>query len=682
MENVQEINGCSVYQKVKYTASAFMGKVLTWWNSHIRILIREVAVSMSWNDFKFMMIKDFCPGHEMQKLETELWNHVMVRASNVMYNDRFHELARLVPHLVTPESRKIERGNVGKPSMDKNGRDNNKRTMTGNAFASTVNPVGRDNTGIEPSELGFRYKIKIASGPHGSFYMIIGMDWLSNHKDEIIFHEKVVRTPLPDGKVLRVLGERPKEKTRLLMIAKASDNKQEEIVVVRDFTEVFSDDLSGLLPLWEIEFRIELIPRAVPIVKSPNRLAPSELEELSGQLKELQDKCFIRPSSSPLEALVLFVKKKDGSFRMCSDYKELDKLTVKNLYSLPRIDDLFDQLQGIGLGCVLMQRESFSDYDCEIRYHPGKVNMLTDALSRAMILTLQSSIKDRILTAQKEAMDESVGIRKALDEMIKQRRADKMYYDLRDRPSGLLQQPEIPVWKWEGIAMDFVTKLPRTSSGHDIIWVAGHGVPISTISDRDSQFISRFWQSMQEALGTRLDMSMAYHPQTNGQSERTIQTLEDMLRACVLDFGGSWDVHLSLFKFSYNNSYHSSVRCALFEALYGRKCRSPIIWAEIKDRLKAARDRQKSYADMRRKPLEFSVGHVVYRLSLPEELNGVHDMFYVSNLKKCLADLTLQVPLDEIQVDSKLNFMEEHVEILEKEFKKFERSIIAIVKVR
>ncbi|GJU66870.1 reverse transcriptase domain-containing protein [Tanacetum coccineum] len=441
--------------------------------------------------------------------------------------------------------------------------------------------------------------------------------------------------------------------------------------------------------------------------------------------------------------------------------------------------------------------ELFSDYDCEIRYHPGKANVVADALSRkervkpkrvrAMNMTLQSSIKDRILAAQKEAVDESAGLQKGLDEMIEQRSdgtlyyldriwvplkgdvrtlimdeahkskysvhpgADKMYYDLRDRywwpgmkkdiaeyvskcltclkvkaehqrPSGLLQQPEIPVWKWEGIAMDFVTKLPRTSSGHDTIWVimdrltksahflpmcedykmdrlarlylneivARHGVPISIISDRDSRFTSRFWQSMQEALGTRLDMSTAYHPQTDGQSERTIQTLEDMLRACVLDFRGSWDVHLPLVEFSYNNSYHSSVRCAPFEALYGRKCRSPIMWAEIgegqlirpelvqettekisqiKDRLKAARDHQKSYAGRMRKPLEFSI-------------DGVHDTFHVSNLKKCLADPTLQVPLDEIRVDDKLNFVEEPVEIMERDFKKLKRSRIAIVKVR
>nr|GFC84635.1 putative reverse transcriptase domain-containing protein [Tanacetum cinerariifolium] len=226
--------------------------------------------------------------------------------------------------------------------------------------------------------------------------------------------------------------------------------------------------------------------------------------------------------------------------------------------------------------------------------------------------------------------------------------------------------------------------------------VARHGVLISIILDHESRFTSRFWQSMQDVLGTRLGMSTAYHLQTDGQSERTIQTLKDMLRACVLDFGGSWDVHLPLVEFLYNNSYHSIVRYAPFEALYGRKCRSPIMWAEIKDRLKAAHDRQKSYADKRRKPLEFSVGDyvllkvspwkgivrfgkkgklaprfvgpfeiiekvgpVAYRLDLPEELNGVQDTFHVSNLKKCLADPTLQVSLDEIRVDAKLNFVEE-----------------------
>ncbi|GKD14115.1 putative reverse transcriptase domain-containing protein [Tanacetum coccineum] len=188
--------------------------------------------------------------------------------------------------------------------------------------------------------------------------------------------------------------------------------------------------------------------------------------------------------------------------------------------------------------------------------------------------------------------------------------ADKMYYDLRDlywwpehqKPSGQLHQPEIPEWKWENITLDLVTRLPKSNSGYDAIWVimdkltksthflpiredfkmerlariyineivTRHDVPVSIISDRDGRFTSHFWQALQMALGPRLNMSMAYHPQTDGQSERTIQTLEDMLRACVMDFEGSWDTHLPLIKFSYNNSYHKSIKCAPFEALYGR----------------------------------------------------------------------------------------------------------------
>ncbi|GJY81284.1 putative reverse transcriptase domain-containing protein [Tanacetum coccineum] len=195
--------------------------------------------------------------------------------------------------------------------------------------------------------------------------IVTSMDWLSNYKAEIICHKKVVRIPLPDGKVLRVVGERPKEKARLLMSVKASDKKQEEVVVVRDFPEVFPDDLSELPPIREIEFRIELTPGATPIAKSPYRLAPSKLEELSGQLKELQDKGFIRPSSSPWGASVLFVKKKDGFFRMYIDYRELNKFNVKNRYPLPRIDDLFDQLQG---------SQFFSKIDLRSGYHQLRVH--------------------------------------------------------------------------------------------------------------------------------------------------------------------------------------------------------------------------------------------------------------------------------------------------------------------
>ncbi|GKB29351.1 putative reverse transcriptase domain-containing protein [Tanacetum coccineum] len=274
--------------------------------------------------------------------------------------------------------------------------------------------------------------------------------------------------------------------------------------------------------------------------------------------------------------------------------------------------------------------------------------------------------------------------------------------------------PGIGGLKWEGIAMNFVTKLVRTSSGHDTIWVimdrltksahflpmrkdykmdrlarlylneivARHGVPISIISDRDSRFTSRFWQSMQEALGTRLDMSTAYHPQTDGQSERTIQTLEDMLRACVLG-GGSWDVHLPLVVFLYNNSYHSSVRCASFEALYGRKCRSLFLWAEVGEG-------QLIGPELVQETTE-KISHIKDRLKATQSPwkcvvrfggdKGKLLLEFVGPFEIVEKNPTLQVPLDKIRVDAKLNFVEEPVEILEKEFKKLKRSRIAIVKV-
>ncbi|GJZ64283.1 putative reverse transcriptase domain-containing protein [Tanacetum coccineum] len=773
------------------------------------------------------------------------------------------------------------------------------------------------------------------------------------------------------------------------MEKKSDEKRLEDIPVVREFLEVFPEDLPGLPPVRQVEFQIDLILGAAPVAQAPYRLAPSEMQELSNQLQELADRGFIRPSTSPWGAPVLFVKKKDGSFRMCIDYRELNKLTVKNRYPLPRIDDLFDQLQGSSvyskidlrsgyhqlrkkyiwrenqesafqllkqklceapilalpegnenfivycdafhqvLGAVLMQRENviacasrqikpneenyttydlelgavvfalkiwrhylygtkctvftdhkslqhildqkelnmrqrrwlelLADYDYEICYHPGKANVITDALSRkerikplrvrSLVMTIHPNLPSQILKAQTEAlkeeniksenlrrMDKSFNIRPDETRCIKNRSwlllfgnlrdlimhesykskysihpgSDKIYQDLKklywwpnmkaiiaeyvgkcltcsrvkaecQKPSGLLVQPEIPMWKWERITMDFITKLPKTSNGHDTIWVivdrltksahfiptretdsmetltrlyikeivSRHGVPISIISDRDSHFTSRFWKSLQSALGTQLDMSMAYHPETDGQSERTIQTLKDMLRACVIDFGKGWERHLPLVEFSYNNSYHASIKAAPFEALYGQKCRSPDLdptlrsrsckdktilgripilttlhetiekIVQIRQRLQAARNRQRSYANIIRKPLEFQVGDrvmlkvsprkgvirfgkqgklnpryirpfkilerispVAYKLELPEELSNVHSTFHISNLKKCLSDESHVIPMKELRLDDKLNFVEEPVEIMDREAKQLKQSRIPIIKVR
>ncbi|GJV22563.1 putative reverse transcriptase domain-containing protein [Tanacetum coccineum] len=269
--------------------------------------------------------------------------------------------------------------------------------------------------------------------------------------------------------------------------------------------------------------------------------------------------------------------------------------------------------------------------------------------------------------------------------------------------------------------------------------VTRHGIPVLIICDRDPRFASNFWRLLQKALGTNLYMSTAYHPQTNGQSERTIQTLEDMLRACVIDFGKGWVNHLPLVEFSYNNSYHASIKAAPFEALYGRKCCSPVCWAkvgevqltgpeivqettekviQIKQRMQAARDRQKSYADLKHKPMEFQVGDnvmlkvsswkgvvhfgkrgklnpryvrpfkvlekvgsVAYKLELPQKPSRVHNTFHVSKLKKCYSDDPLVVPLEGLHVNDRLHFAKELVEIMDREVKQLRQSHVPIVKV-
>ncbi|GJS35361.1 putative reverse transcriptase domain-containing protein [Tanacetum coccineum] len=400
------------------------------------------------------------------------------------------------------------------------------------------------------------------------------------------------------------------------------------------------------------------------------------------------------------------------------------------------------------LGHVVNSKELFSDYDCEIRYHPGKANVVADALSgkermkprqaRAMSMTIHSSIKAMILKAQSEASkgaNSPTEMLKGLDKQFERKEDGGLYLAERiwapvygnlrtlimneahtikmkkdialyvskcltcskvkvehQKPSGLLQQPEIPEWKWENITMDFITRLPRTSSGHDLIWVIVDRLTKSTYllavrEDYKTERLARLYIN-------EIVASTAYHPKTDSQSERTIQTLEDMLRAYAIDFGES----------------------NLIGPDIVQETTDKIV--KIKERIKAARDRQKSYADNQRKPLEFSVGDkvllkvspwkgvvcfgkrsklspryvgpfevveqvgpVAYRLRLTQELIGIHDTFHVSNLKKCLADVNLHVPLKEIKIDDQLRFVEEPIEIMDREVKKLKRSWIPIVKV-
>ncbi|GJX30828.1 putative reverse transcriptase domain-containing protein [Tanacetum coccineum] len=427
-----------------------------------------------------------------------------------------------------------------------------------------------------------------------------------------------------------------------------------------------------------------------------------------------------------------------------------------------------------------------SDYNCEIRYHPGKANVVADALShkernnplqvRAFVRTIRLNLPKKKLEAQIEAQKpenpkkEDVGgmIKKDILKEKLEPRANRTlclngrswlpcYGDLRtvimheSHKSKYFIHPGYKkmyqgmkkLYLWPNLKANIATYVSKClmyakvkaehqrPSGYDIIWVivdrltkstifvpmaetdllerlvrmylkevvTRHGIHVLIICDRDPRFTLNFWRSLQKALGTNLDMSTTYHPQTDGQSKRTIQTLKDMLCACVIGFGKGWVSHLPLVEFSYNNSYHASIKAVPFEALYGRKCRSPICWVEVGEVQLTGPEIHK--------PMKFQVGDrvmlkvlpwkgvvrfgkwgklnpryvgpfkvlakvgaVAYKLELPEELIRVHNTFHVSKLKKCYADEPLAVPLDGLHIDDKLYFIEEPVEIMDREVKR------------
>ncbi|GKB42159.1 putative reverse transcriptase domain-containing protein [Tanacetum coccineum] len=582
----------------------------------------------------------------------------------------------------------------------------------------------------------------------GSFDVIISMDWLSKYHAVIVCDKKIVRFPF-DNETLIIRGDVSNHgsESRLNIISCTKAHKyflKGCHVFLAHITEKKAEDKSE-------EKQLEDVPivRDFPRTRAPYRLAPSEMKELSEQRQELSNKGFIRPSSSPWGAPVLFIKKKDGSFWMCIDYRELNKLTVKNRYPLLRIDDLFDQLQGSSVYSKIdlrsgyhqlgVREEDIPKTEFKTRYgyyefqvmpfgltnapaksvkldwgdkEEGAFQLLKQKLCSAPILALPEGTKDFIVYC--DASHKGLGAvllqrEKVIAYDSRQLKIHEKNYTTHDLELGavvfalkilkhylygtkctmftdhkslqhILDQKELNMRQrcWLELLSDydceicyhptkanngngrkslwiFITKLPNTSSGYDTIWVivdrltksthflpmketdlmerlmrlymkevvSRHGVPVSIISYRDGRFTSQFWQSLQKALGTRLDMSTAYHSQTDGKSERTIQTLEDMLRACVIDFGNGWDRHLPLVEFSYNNNYHTSIKAASFESLYGRKFRSPICWAE-----------------------------------------------------------SLVIPLDEIHIDDKLHFVEEPVEIMDHEVKRLNQSRIPIIKVR
>ncbi|GJR59874.1 putative reverse transcriptase domain-containing protein [Tanacetum coccineum] len=733
MESVFHISNCVVENQVKFATCTFLGNALTWWNSHIKTITQDVAYAMDWKILKKMMTDKYCPREltlmcgrmfpqESDKVKKYVGRLPEMIRGNVIQAEQKRKLefnagnnqgcnkCKKIGHLARDcRSSGPNGGNVNalvKVYVVGNaGTNPDSNVVTGtfllnNRYASILFDTGADRSfvsttfssliDITPTTLDHYYDVELANGKiigintiiqgctlnfldHpfninlmpvelGSFNVIIGMDWLET-KD------------------------------------KSGEKRLEDVPIVRDFPEVFPEDLSGLPPTRQMEFQIDLILGDAPVARAPYRLAPSEMKELSKQLQELSDKGFIRPSSSlshdywfgspqkKLEAQIEAqkpenLKNKDvgGMIRKDIPKEKLEPCADRTLCLngkswLPCYGDL---------KTVIMHESHKSKYSI----HPGSDKMYQNMKK----LFWWPNMKADIATY----------VRKCLT--CARVKAEHQ------RPLGLLVQPEIPQWKWDNITMDFVTKLSKSSQGYDTIWVIVDRLMKSAIfvpmrETDPMEKLARMYlkeRSLQKALGTNLDMRTAYHPETDGQSERTIQILEDMPCACVIDFGNGWVKHLPLVEFSYNNSYHASIKAAPFEAL-----------------IQAARDQQKSYADLKHKPMEFQVGDrvmlkfspwkgvvyfgkrgklnpryvgpfkvldkvraVAYKLELPQELSRVHSTFHISNLKKCYSDEPLAVPLDGLHIDDKLRFVEEPVEIMDREVKRLKQSRIPIVKVR
>nr|GEV64029.1 putative reverse transcriptase domain-containing protein [Tanacetum cinerariifolium] len=639
MESVFHISNCAVKNQVKFATCTFFRNALTWWNSHMKAVTQDVAYAMDWKTLRKMMTDKYCPRGEIKNLEIELWNLKVKGTDVTSCTLHFQELA-----LMQAEQKRKMKFNAGNNQgyQQQNKRQNTGRAYTvgpgekrecdkckkvgylardcrssgpnnnnncgnfgttqnaitcyecgvqghfkkdcpklkngnrgnqcgnGNALAKVyvvgsagTNPdsnvitdhyydveladekIIRINTIIWGCTLNFLnhpFNINLMPIKLGSFDVIFGMDWLSKYHAVIDCAEKIVRIPWGNETLL---------------------------------VHVFPEELSGLPPTRQVEFQIDLMPGAAPVAQAPYRLAPSEMKELSEQLQELSDKDFIRPSSSPWGAPVLFVKKKDGSFWMCIDYKELNKLIVKNRYPLSRIDDLFDQLQGSNV---------YSKIDLQSALPQGAKNFIVycDALPKGLGAVLMQNEKA-------------------------------------------------------------IAYAPRQLKIH-------------------------------EKNYTTHDLELEREDHSNSRGYAT----------CLCDRLWKWfGYDLPLVEFSYSNIYHASIKAAPFEALYGRKCRLPVCWAEV--------GQAQLTGPKMRKPMEFQVGDkvmlnvspwkgvvhfgkreklnpryvgpfkvlekvgsVAYKLKLPQELNWVHNTFHVSNQKRCYSDEPLAVPLEGLHIDDKL----------------------------
>nr|GFA33585.1 hypothetical protein [Tanacetum cinerariifolium] len=452
---------------------------------------------------------------------------------------------------------------------------------------------------------------------------------------------------------------------------KSEEKRLEDVPIVREFSEVFLEDLPRLPPTRQVEFQIVLVPGAALVAQASVR--EEDIPKTAFRTRYGHYKFQVMPfglTNAPVNR-----KEHEGNLKLILKLLKEEELYAKFSkckFWLSKVKFLGHVIDSEGIHVDPAKIKAIKD--SESPKTPTEIHQFLGLAGyyRRFIEGFSKIARPMTKLTQKSVKFDWGEKAEAAFQLLKQKLCSALilalpegsenfvvYCDASHKGLGavLMQKEKVIAYasrqlkKWENITMDFVTKLPKTAAGQDMIWVivdrltksahflpmreddmlekltrqylkevvSRHGVPVSIISDRDGRFTLKFWKSLNKALGTRLDISTTYHPETDGQSERTIQTLEDMLCACVLDFGKGWDKHLPLVEFSYNNSYHTSIKAALFKALYGRKCRSPICWAEvtgpeiihettekivqIKSRIQSARDHQKSYAD---RGLEFT----------------------------------------------------------------------------
>nr|GEW58695.1 hypothetical protein [Tanacetum cinerariifolium] len=688
------VSKCIKANKVVFAAATFQDRALTWWNSQVATLGMEAVTRRTCAEIK--KVKAIAEREADNKKRK--WENFQGGSSSGGGNKNSNRNNNNYPRNCNYNSN--HNNNQNQYRNTNRNHQNNQRH--GNVRAMTN--VGNQNTNeaghlidIEPVKVDHRYEVELTDGRE--VHVPLKKRTLVVKGDDCVSRLKVVscmkvKKYVDCGSYLFVAHVIEKEPT---------ERRMEDVHVICEFPDVFPEDLPGLPPprqeklyakFSKCKFMLDYVKFLCHMINSQGvHLDP---------VKVVAIKSWTAPKSSTevrqflglagyywrfIEGFSLITKpftkltKKNKTYEWGKEKEEAFQLLKDKLCSAP-ILALLKGFEDFVVYCDASLKdqkelnmrhrrwiELLSDYDCEIRYHPGKANVVADALSRKerekpLRVALVAEYEADIATY----VDKCLTCAKVKAEHLK--------------PSGLLQQPKIPKWKWENVTMDFVTGLPRTPSGYDSIWVivdrltksahflpkkkndsiekltelylkeimCRHGVPVLVIFYRDSLFTSRFWVSLQKALGTQLDLT-----------------------------------DLTLVEFSYNNSYHASIKAAPFEALYGRKCRSPVCWTEIgesqltgpelvrettekivqiKNCLLTARSRQKSYTNLKRRLTEFKVA---YKLGLPDKLRWIHYTFYVSNLKRFFVNDDVVILLDEVQLDDKLHFVEEPMEVMDRE---------------